>query len=77
MDHWSKASITNTFFCFYYIRKIILRTRPPNRKIVATVLLRGRFLINLQDIRNLFSIFFVFNLGSSVRAFKNLCMSSF
>ena len=38
MSLQSKTSITNTFFCFHHIRRIILRTRPPNQKFVTAAL---------------------------------------
>ena len=38
-----KTSITNTFFCRYYIRMILRTRRPPQSKIrcVATALVKG------------------------------------
>ena len=41
MNLYSKTSIANTFFYFYYIRRIILRTRPPNQKFVARSITLG------------------------------------
>ena len=39
MSLQSKTNLTNTFFYFYHIRRIILRIRSTNQKFVATALI--------------------------------------